>query len=765
MKDAAFRLNDWLVEPARNRLSRDGESIALENKTMDTLVFLAARSGDVVSADDIIAEVWGDQPMGENPVYKSIANLRKALGDDSKSPQYIETISRRGYRLVASVLPAESGKAVPGSAAMVRSWRPIAYAAVALLAVLLSMKWLSPPAETPGEDTRATTGNSIAVLPFENLSGDTDNEHFCRGIAEELLNHLAEVPALKVVARQSAFTFSVEDSGPADFATRLGVRYLLTGSVRADNDMYRITARLLEADGTVVWSDVFDRGVEDILDIQNDIATAVVDGMSITVTDMFRTHKIPSKSFEAYTAYTLGREYLHRRPPEWTTLAATAFEEAIRLDQEFAAAYAGLATAQLHQSKTGESDLARQQALIDHALELDPNLAEAHAAAGLLEMSLGVSPDHEAAIAHLQRALEINPSSTDARNWMSISYNMLGEQQKGIRVLEEAIALDPLNPVLALNLGARYQADGRFDLARSQMSKVLEFPDAPGWGWLWLADLERAVGRYDAALDWLRQGIRSSDQIDESASGWAAAVLATVYAELGLFDEADRLLLVARQHDSSTWKLSYYYGVYMPQSRYAEFQQQVDRFSATRTGDTSWPVLPRFLVGSYMSRSGDYEGAIRSLSPLYEGGLPNYNGPGGASDILDPAHHLALSYLKTGKEGKAATLLENILEDQMRLREGRTRLAGRTLAREAVTYSLLGETELAVTRMLEAIDAGWRRYFLAVTNPCFDDLFLDPRVQAALVDVRRDLALQSERVLTTDRMAPIELPAARRATP
>lgn len=761
MNEAAFRLNDWLVEPTRNRLSRDGESIALENKTMDTLVFLAARSGDVVSADDIIAEVWGSQPMGENPVYKSIANLRKALGDDPKSPLYIETISRRGYRLVASVQPAEGGKAAPQAGATARRWKPFAYGAVALLAVVLGILWLWPSADTADRNTTETTGNLIAVLPFENLSGDADNEHFCRGITEELLNHLAEIPTLTVVARQSAFAFAAHDSDPVELAARLGVRYLLTGSVRANNNTYRVTARLLDASGVVLWSDEYNRTIDDVLDIQNDIATAVVDGLSLNVTDSFQAHAVASNNFEAYTAYILGREYLQRRPEGWTGLAAASFKEALRLDPEFAGAYAGLAMARLHSTRAGETDLAEQQALIDRALELDPGLAEAHAAAGLLQMNLGAFPDHRAAITHLQRALEINPSSIDARNWMSISYNMLGERQKAIRVLEEAIALDPLNPVLGLNIGARYQADGRFDMAREQMRRVLEFPDAPIWGWQWLANLEKHTGRYDTAIDRLREAI-DAGKFGASPTRWEAASLAISYAELGMFDEANRWLKLAQLDDSSAWKLNQYFLVHMPQANYAEFQQQVDRFSATQESEATWPVWPRFIVGSYLSRQGDNAGVIRLLGSLYEGGLPAYNGPGGASDIIYPAHHLALAYLETGEKHKAETLLGYILEEQVEQRRGRTRLLGQALAREAVTYSMLGRTELAATRMLDAIAAGWRSYYMAALNPCYDDLFRQPRVQAVLADVRNDLNLQRERVRSADRLTPIELPDTRK---
>ena len=225
-----------------------------------------------------------------------------------------------------------------------------------------------------------------------------------------------------------------------------------------------------------------------------------------------------------------------------------------------------------------------------------------------------------------------------------------------------------------------------------------------------------------------------------------------------MFDEANRWLALPQQDDGSSWKLSQHFRVYMPQANYAEFQQLVDRFSATQESESTWPVWPRFLVGSYLSRRGDSAGTIRLLEPLFEDGLPSYNGTGGGSEIIDRAHHLALAYLNTGEQGKAELLLERVLERQFRLRQGRTKLIGVELAREAVTYSLQGRSELATSRMLDAIAAGWRAYYMAETNPCFDELFRQPGVQTALAYVRDDLNLQRERVRSADQLNPRMLP-------
>lgn len=746
---AKFRVGEWLVEPARNCVSRGDESVTLENKTMDTLVYLASRAGDVVSADDIVESVWAGRAMGDNPVYKSIANLRKAFGDDPKAPAYIETIPRRGYRLVTGVSTIEAS----GSASSRSRVTALLVTGVAIF-LGLALAWLFFPQEDVGD---VGSPASIAVLPLENLTGDPDNELIGHGIAEEILNHLAEIDGLRVMARQSAFSFQGSNLIPDAFARKLDVRYLLTGSVRESDGVFRVSVRLLEADGSLVWSDSYDREADEVLSLQNDVAEAIVNGLSLQVGDSFAARRIPSESFEAYTAYALGREYLRRRPDGWPQLAGEAFERAIRLDPEFAAAYAHLAIARMQSDRGLTLAHAEPSALIDRALELDPYLAEAHAAAGLLELNRRPHPDHEKAIRQLRHALKLNSSLIDARNWLSISLLMSGQDDEAEAVLLDAIAIDPLNPVLLLNMSARYHREGQLELARHQVLKVFDLPDAPGWAWDWMAGIEKSAGHYDLALDWFRQGV-AGDVFGSSANQWEAALIAIVYAELGMFTEANRWLAVHGMHDRNPWLLNHYFNVTMPQKDFEAFQQQVDRFANHKDGEQSWATWPRLIVGSYRVRAGDYERAIEILEPVFAGGIPEYNGPGGADGIYAPAQHLAFAYQQTGRSERASQLLNQSLELQIAGREERQDLLGSYLASEAVTYSLLGDDDLAAARLREAVEAGWRAYVDAAANPCFERLLEDRDLASVFEIVRNDLAAQRERVLATDKVTPIDWP-------
>lgn len=757
LASAPFLLGDWLIEPTLNRASRDKQSIAIENKSMDVLVFLASRPGDVVSADEVIEAVWQNRPMGENPVYKSVANLRKALGDTAKSPLYIETIPRRGYRVVAVVQPVD--QVAPPSAIMQASSRRRTMLLVALMAaVALGIYWAASNRPNNSPINAIAAGNSIAVLPFENLTGDADNEFFCSGIAEELLNRLANIPSLRVVARESTFAFPalVQDFG--EFADRVGVQYLLTGSVRQDDSTLRIAARLLNADGTLIWSGSYDREVDRVFAMQNDVADAVVNEMTLEVADSFMTQNAPTTNSDAYTAYLLGKEFQNRRSPDWRNKTISAFEEAIRLDSKFAAPYAALAATHLSVPLPTDEGLRAARALIDTALQLDPDLAEAHEAAGLFEMQFSVSPDYESARTHLRRALELNSSLIRARSLLAGNLRMTGEHQTALRVLEEAVNIDPLNSRLNLNLGIQYRADGQFDAARAQMSKVLNYPDVPAYAWPWLADLEKGTGRFDLAIDWLRKGIAAGTLAGDDTR-WEAGVIAAAYADLGMFDAANRWLTQLNIAPGSPWRLSYQYVALSMQSKYTELAEEVELYEDARTDDSLSSVWGSSMIGSYLVRVGKYDEAIRVMAPTFANGIPFYNGPGGSTEIFDTLQNLGVAYQKTGDEQEANRLLLLALDKQQNLRQGRTRLRGLSLAREAATYSLLGQHELAVERLEAAAEAGWRNYYFARSNPSFGALFADPKGAVIFAEIKRDIDIQRERVIAEERLHPFNFPA------
>jgi TolB-like protein len=288
--------------------------------------------------------------------------------------------------------------------------------------------------------------NSIAVLPFSNYDDDPNTKYFSDGVTEEILHRLSEFADLKVMVRNSSFAFADSNMTIPRISELLGVRYLLQGSVRRDIHQVRITAQLVDSSGRQVWSQTFDRKLEGIFAIQTEIANSVakqlVDRVAPRSVDTART----TTNMDAYQEYLIGREYLYRRASGWAPYAFAAFRRALELDPGFAPPYAGLAvTTYLASPNDSESIRESNQVILDRAiaysesaLDLDPNLAEAHAARGLFYMG-GPEPDPIAAEISLRRALELDPSVANAYNWLSAALLAQNRADEGNIVQQKSL--------------------------------------------------------------------------------------------------------------------------------------------------------------------------------------------------------------------------------------------------------------------------------------------------------------------------------------
>jgi transcriptional activator of cad operon len=282
---ASLRIGDWRVSAASGQISREGETVRVEARTMRLLLCLAEHAGQVVSIDDLLEHVWTGVIVTPDSVYQAITSLRRLLGDDPKRPIYIATVPRLGYRMVATVGPWVD----PPPAAKrpertmhrgSRNWTllvgGILIPAILALAFLVYGRFGStaPAGATP--DTMAVQ-TSIAVLPFLDLTSESmDQEFFADGMTEELIDRLSKIPGLRVPPPTSSFYFKDKKISIADIAKSLGVEYVLDGSLRKSGSTLRIAARLVRADsGFVVWSETYDRPLDDTLKIQDDIAGEV----------------------------------------------------------------------------------------------------------------------------------------------------------------------------------------------------------------------------------------------------------------------------------------------------------------------------------------------------------------------------------------------------------------------------------------------------------------------------------------------------------
>jgi transcriptional activator of cad operon len=273
----SLRVGAWRVNPASGQISREGETVRVEARTMRLLLCLAEHAGQVVSIDDLLEQVWAGVIVTPDSVYQAITSLRRLLGDDPKQPSYIATVPRLGYRMMATVSPWVDPERVVQRGP--KNWPLLASGAA--LASILALTFLvygrfatTHSRAAPGTVPAQT---SIAVLPFLDLTSESmDQEFFADGMTEELIDRLSKIPGLRVPPPTSSFYFKGKKISIADVAKSLGVTYVLDGSLRKSASTMRIAARLIQADnGFVVWSETYDRPLDDTLKIQDDIAGEV----------------------------------------------------------------------------------------------------------------------------------------------------------------------------------------------------------------------------------------------------------------------------------------------------------------------------------------------------------------------------------------------------------------------------------------------------------------------------------------------------------
>ena len=324
--------------------------------------------------------------------------------------------------------------------------------------------------------------NRLAVLPFVNMSADPENEYFSDGITEELLNALTKVDGLQVTSRTSVFAFKGKNDDIRDIAIKLNVDKVLEGSVRKAGNRVRITAQLINAaDGYHIWSENYDRNLTDIFEVQDEISGIIANKLRENLTAPSTGHliKAPTKNIEAYTHYLKGLYHWNKITPADSRKAVECFEKAIAIEPEYAQAYAMTAVCYSYLGATGQYQPRKAFEIVhryaDKALQLDNNLAECHMAKA--SAYLFYEWKWKDAYNSLQKALQLNPGSTEVHRLLGFYYIIMGQKEKAIDIMEEALKLDPLSPIVNLYLGNVYIFNERYDEAIKQADKVLEmFP-------------------------------------------------------------------------------------------------------------------------------------------------------------------------------------------------------------------------------------------------------------------------------------------------
>jgi TolB-like protein/DNA-binding winged helix-turn-helix (wHTH) protein/Tfp pilus assembly protein PilF len=546
-----FDFGRFRVDPVERVLLADGHPVSLTPKAFDTLLELLENSGHLLEKDELLKRVWPDTFVEEGTLVQNISTLRRVLGEAPDGSAYIETIPRRGYRFAGAVRKTqfepkaeENFPPVPIVTAQ-RAGRPGWIVALVIMAVSLATLFLARERIWPRPDP-APKKIMLAVLPFENLSGDSQQEYFSSGLTEEMITQLGDLEPnrLGVIARTSAMQYKGAKKDTRQIGRELGVDYILEGSVRREGDRVRITAQLIQAkDQTHLWARDYDRNLRDILALQTDVAGAIAREIKLKLTsdENARLARPPALDPEAYELYLKGRYFWNKRSEDGFVKAIGYFQQAIIRDPKYAQAYAGLSDAYALLGSFPNAEIPRNEAMPKakaaalKALQLNNSLAEAHTSLAFVMMHY--EWDWPGSEREFKRALELNPNYATAHQWYAVWLMSQGKKDAALEEERRAQEADPLSTIIKTDTAQLLVYAGRFDEAVQQAQRALEIDPGFLLGHVYLAVAYTAKKDYQAAISEFQKVLAIS-----KGDAWATSGIASTYALAGQRRKSEAML-------------------------------------------------------------------------------------------------------------------------------------------------------------------------------------------------------------------------------
>lgn len=549
------RFEGFELDSRSGELRFKGEKIPLQEKPLRILQRLVDRPGDIVTRDDLRQALWSADTFVDfdGGLNTAVNKLRSALGDSAAQPRFIETVGRRGYRFLARVEADPSGAAgqdmrqgeetalapatiATGTARRRRLILVFGGAAALAASALAWQAWRSRSLQD------LPVIRSIAVLPLTNVSEKAEEEYFADGMTDALITDLAAVRSLRVISRQSVMRYKASQKSLAEIGRELGVEAVIEGTVLKSGDRVRVTAQLVHAQtDRHLWARSYERDIGDVVALQGELARAIVHEVRAEVASGERTPAATRRGAstpEAYDLYLRGRYLFNRRGmtdgdafAEGLKKALGYLEQAIAKDPGFAQAHGALAEAYSVSGYTGVLPRAevepRVMAAIQSGLALDPNLVEGHTAlAGLLAFA---QRDWAGGEREYKRALEIDPTYSNARMWYGFYLEAMGRHDEQLEHARRGLEVDPFNLLLNTSVAAALAQLGRHDEAVAQYRRTLDLEPQFHGARNELARLYSRMGRHEEA-------------IAEAGKTASRIVLAEVYALAGRRYQARRLL-------------------------------------------------------------------------------------------------------------------------------------------------------------------------------------------------------------------------------
>lgn len=781
-----FLVNEWEVQPLAGSLKKGGHRVHLEPRVMDVLLCLACHHDEVVTRDTLLEEVWGKLIVSDDAINRCISELRTVLGDTQRERTYIRTIPRRGYSLIATVTPLHSEttpvrdtgndrgaddagsrpSSIPGMFSSVLS--RVAIVVLGPLFIMIAAKFIGEQEAALIDPARNQVGarlqaapaesqttpetlpelalddiRSVAVLPFVNISGDPDHEYFSDGLSEDIRNALMSATELRVAARTSSNVFKNKAMDVRTIGRHLNVDTLLEGTVRIGGEHLRITTQLTDArNGYSIWAASYERDTKDKLALQTEIARQIAGQLAPTLRNTPALQADPAlmkgatSNVQAHDYYLLGRHHWHQRTEESLEMAVDYFKKALELDANYALAYSGLSDALVFQTSYGPLAMAdiRDEAgnAINRALELEPDLAEAHASYG---MFLSESGKPEEARAAYRRAVELKPQYSMAHMWLGNTWLETRDVTRAHAHYRNALRIDPLHPQVQSNYAYSLMSLGRYEEALTILEDFSKINPSEKFLKLQIG-ARLALGQYDEVLNLVVGHTFSSEY-----KPYTDKVVIEALIQLREIDKAERILEDNRGV-MEDWEIIWVKGSIAVARRDPEGLRELSEFLKSADFDSGphMPVgcvdlmaaylhaLSAYLGSNYVQADSGFEifhqkvraGACPRLEPeieiaalLYQADSKKRHDPGdpGAARIFNEAKTQLSALRELGWNTPTLTSIEVAL------------------------HHMSGDTETALQLVRSMVDRGWQPFGLMRTSPLFDHFLSSPYVSSQLVSL------------------------------
>ena len=555
------------IDLSSGEVHKSGRKVALQEQPFRVLAMLLEHPGTVVTREELQSRLWpADTYVGfDEGLNTAIRKLRLAFGDVADNPRFVETVPRRGYRFIAPVsqtppdqtegspasadAPADAGaarevpteSAAPDKARVApdiglpsawsrRSAMVVVAAAAAMVVVLVLgvvAYWMR---SHPAANSVPARRIMLAILPFQNLSNDPGQEYFSDGLTEETITDLGQLSPehLGVIARTSAMAYKHTDKTVGQIGRELGVDYILEGSVRREGEKARVSAQLIRvSDQTHLWAENYNRDLNDLLEMESELGKTIAQQVQVNLTPQRQTalSGIRTVNPEAYDLYLRGRYYWNQRTPAGMKESIAYFQQAIAKDPNFALAYSGLADAynisNIVGAYTAKESLPQARAAAEKAIQLDPSLAEAHAALGMEKSHYEF--DFPGAEREFLKAIEVNPNSAYAHLFYSNCYLLpMGRTAEAIAENRKALELDPLSLPINNFMGMTYYFAGEYDKANQQYQHTIEMDPTFPLAHEYFSALLLAMGKYEPSIEEHQKSRLLSGSSPEAAAAEAA---------------------------------------------------------------------------------------------------------------------------------------------------------------------------------------------------------------------------------------------------